>query len=94
MKITVQYFTVIRNITGKKEEALEILAETSVLKLLEQLIEKYGAAFQRIVQSGSNFPGLKVLFLVNGQNTETLGGLNTTLKNGDTLSIIPPLSGG
>ncbi len=94
MKITVQYFTVIRNITGKKEEALELLAETSVLKLLEQLIEKYGAAFQRMVQSGSNFPGLKVLFLVNGQNTENLGGLNTTLKNGDTLSIIPPLSGG
>ncbi len=94
MKTTVQYFTIIRKITGKKEEALEILAETSVLKLLEQLIEKYGTAFQRIVQSGSNFPGLKVLFLVNGQNTDTLGGLNTTLKSGDTLSIIPPLSGG
>ncbi len=94
MKINVQYFTIIRNITGKKDEALEILGETSVLKLLELLIEKYGAAFQRIVQSGSNFPGLKVLFLVNGQNIETIGGLNTTLKNGDTLSIVPPLSGG
>ncbi len=94
MKIMVQFFTIIRNITGKKEESLEFPAETNVHKVLEQLIEKYGAAFQRIVQSGSNFPGLKVLFLVNGQNTETLGGLSTTLKNGDTLSIVPPLSGG
>ncbi len=94
MKINVQYFTIIRNITEKKDEALEIPVESNVLQVLEQLIDKYGAAFQRIVQSGSNFPGLKVLFLVNGQNTETLGGLSTTLKNGDTLSIIPPLSGG
>ncbi len=95
MKIVVQYFTIIRNITGKKEEALDVPAETNVLNLLEQLIARYGTAFQRIVQSGgSNFPGLKVLFLINGQNTELLGGLNAQLKNQDTLSIIPPLSGG
>ncbi len=94
MNITVQYFTIIRNITGKKEEALDIPTEINVAKVLDQLITKYGTAFQRIVQSGSNFPGLKVLFLVNGQNTDSLGGLDTTFKNGDTLSIIPPLSGG
>ncbi len=94
MKIIVQYFTIIRNITGKKEETLDIPVEINVLKVLEQLIAKYGTAFQRIVQSGANFPGLKVLFLINGQNTETLGGLGTTLKDGNTLSIIPPLSGG
>ncbi len=94
MKITVQYFTIVRNVTGKKEEAVEVHVEATVAGILKDLINKYGTAFQRIVQSGSNFPGLKILFLVNGQNIETIEGLNTKLNNGDNLAIIPPLSGG
>ncbi len=94
MKITMQYFTIIRDITKQKEEVVEMPAGTSVLKILEHLNEKYGNPFKRIVLSGSKFPGLKLLFLINGQNTETLDSLRTILKNGDVLSIVPPLSGG
>jgi MoaD family protein len=94
MKVIVRYFTVLREITGKREEEIDAKEGSTVEAILSFLNEKYGKKFERYILSGREREGLKLLFLVNGQNIEKLDGLRTKLQNGSILTIIPPVAGG
>lgn len=94
VNVKVEYFTILRNITGLTAEDLEVPGESTIQDVLDTIVEKYGETLDRILRSGKEYVGLKVLFRINGQNAESLYGLQTALTEGAVLSIIPPLSGG
>jgi MoaD family protein len=94
MQVKVHYFSVIREITRRREETIDAKQGSTVKDLLGLLIKKYGEDFQRLVLSGRDYRGLKLLFFLNGQNIETLEGFKTTLQNGSTLALLPPVAGG
>ncbi len=59
------------------------------------LSEKYGVAFKDYVYDGkTGQPKSFLQFLVNGNSTSTLNGLQTELGEGDVLAILPPVGGG
>jgi MoaD family protein len=94
MEITVRYFTVLREITGKREEKID-LADGSILEDAVRLItRKYGRGFETYVSSGRRRKGLQILFLIDGQNAAGLRGFKTGLRDGSTLIIMPPVAGG
>jgi MoaD family protein len=94
MEITVRYFTTLREVTGKQEEKIE-LAEGSILEdALRLIARKYGEKFERYVSSGRAGRGLPLLFLIDGENAADLGGFKSGLREGCTLTIIPPVAGG
>ncbi|MGA2522554.1 MAG: MoaD family protein [Candidatus Bathyarchaeia archaeon] len=92
----VRFFTSLREIVNKREETLTFRGETvtvdSVLKILS---EKYGATFTDYVYEGrTGQPKGFLQFLVNGNSTSALRGLQTELREGDVLAILPPVGGG
>ncbi|MEM2994459.1 MAG: ubiquitin-like small modifier protein 1 [Candidatus Bathyarchaeia archaeon] len=97
MKVSVRFFTTLKEFVGKKEETLEFSDEevVTVNAVLKRLSERYGKGFDEYVFNGETGEAKGFLqFLINGRSASTLDGLNTKLKNGDVLAIIPPVGGG
>ena len=67
-------------------ESVEVDPETNVRHLLRSLSRRYGPAFDERIKH------CKVI--VNGDNVAFLKGKSTPLKDGDTITILPPMAGG
>jgi molybdopterin synthase sulfur carrier subunit len=97
MRVSVRFFTTLREIVGKREETLEFSeGETvTVNAVLKRLAKLYGKGFTDYVYD-SKTGGVKsfLQFLINGRSASTLKGLETELVDGDVLAIIPPVGGG
>jgi molybdopterin synthase sulfur carrier subunit len=97
VEVKVRFFTNLREIVNKRQETLtftagEMVTVDLVLKMLSQ---KYGTPFVEYVYNGkTGQPKNFLQFLVNGTSTSTLNGLETELKDGDVLAILPPVGGG
>lgn len=97
MRVSVRFFTVLREITGKKEETLQFSKNETVTvnHVLRLLTERYGKGFIEYVYDGKTGEVRGFLqFLVNGRSISSFNGLETELVDGDVLAIIPPVGGG
>jgi len=97
LEVKVRFFTSLREIVNKREETLAVKenGKVSVDLVLKTLTQKYGKPFNEYVYDGkTGQPKGFLQFLVNGNSTTTLNGLETELKNGDVLAILPPVGGG
>jgi molybdopterin synthase sulfur carrier subunit len=95
--VSVRFFTSLREITNKREETLNFPENQKVTvdKVLKTLAKQYGKAFIDYVYDGKTGQVKGFLqFLVNGTSTSTLDWLETELKDGDVLAILPPVGGG
>jgi molybdopterin synthase sulfur carrier subunit len=94
LKITVKFFTTLREIVGKKEEQIEFSRPITVEALLKQLSKSYGKEFvDYVFDELGNVRG-HLQFLVNGKSITTMQGFKTKLNNGDQIAILPPVGGG
>jgi len=93
VKVKVKYFTTLRELAGTLEEKI-ILKDGAILAdLIEIIASKYGEeARNYLYKKGKIDPS--IYFLINGENSHTLSGLKTKLKEGDIIAIIPPIGGG
>ncbi len=94
MRVKVKYFTVLREITKKREEEIELPEAATVEGLLNLLSERHGRKFTEYVYGEVERARSHLQFLVNGRNTTTMQGFKTKLKNGDEVAILPPVGGG
>lgn len=94
MKITIVFFTTLREVVGRKEEEIELNRGITVEELLSRLSRKYGKDFVNYVYDEKGDLNGHLQFLVNGKSVTTLHGLRTRLKDGDKIAIIPPVGGG
>ncbi|HIE13779.1 TPA: MoaD/ThiS family protein [Candidatus Bathyarchaeota archaeon] len=93
MKVKVKYF-MMREITGRRVEEVNIEEGATVQDLLENLSKKYGDKFKNRLWETPGIPRQQIHFLLDGKNIRLLGGLKAKLREGSTLAIIPPLGGG
>ena len=64
-------------------------------KVLKILSERYGKHFTDYVYSADSGEIKGFLqFLINGKNASSLNGLQTKIKDGDVLALLPPVGGG
>ena len=94
MKVTVKFFTTLREITGKPKEQIELSEAVTVNELLQQLGKRYGGKFTRYVYNEKGTVRGHLHFLINGKSITTRQGLETKLKENDILAILPPVGGG
>ncbi len=94
MKVTVKFFTTLREITDKREEEIKFSNDLTVGELLEQLSKKHGRRFMEYIYDKKGNVQSYLQFLVNGRSITTREGLKTKLKEGDRVAIIPPVGGG
>ncbi|WP_456383059.1 molybdopterin converting factor subunit 1 [Persephonella sp.] len=81
MKVNLLYFSSIKDRLGKSREEVELPDGSKVSDLYKLLEEKYP-------QIAESLPS--VMFAVNEEYADR----NTQLKEGDTVALIPPVSGG
>jgi len=96
LKVKVEYLGHIRNMIGSgREEEVEIGEDSSLADLLIILSKKYGTPFQKTIYEKSG-TDVKTNFIVtiNGYLINQLNGVETKLKQGDHIVLMPIVSGG
>jgi molybdopterin synthase sulfur carrier subunit len=97
LRVSVRFFTSLREIVGKREETLEFPEgeKVTVDTVLKTLAQRYGKRFVEYVYDDKTGQVRGFLqFLVNGKSASTIDGLQTTLQDDDVLAILPPVGGG
>ena len=96
MKVKVEFLGHVKNVIGSnREEEVEISEGASITDLLVMLSEEYGEPFKKAIyeKSGADVKP-NYIITVNGYLLNQLNGIGTKLKNGDSVTILPIVSGG
>lgn len=96
LRVKVRYFTTLRELTQRAEEEIEIEDNGLLKDLIEKIVQKYGDEACRYLYGDGNkkLVDPSVRFLINGKDSKMLRGLETKLKDGNVIVIIPPIGGG
>jgi MoaD family protein len=95
LKVRVQYFAAVREITNQREEMLDVDSGTSVLDLLKLLVARHGSRLREYVfDSKTGNPRTYLQFLLDEESIATMNGFSTMLRDNSVLAIIPPVGGG
>jgi len=87
LKIKVKYFLNFKKISGHSEEELFFKNDKlNVKDVFKVLNDKYQIEYKKVVSTG--------IVMVNNRSINQLEKGNTILKDGNTLIIIPMISGG
>jgi len=95
LKINVKYFATLREITGKREEQIELRKDSTMSDLLNRLVEIHGSTFKNyVMEEATGSPKGHLLFLIDGTSMNSIGGLNAKLTDGCVVALMPPVGGG
>jgi len=94
MRVTVKFFTTLREITGRREEEIKSSSDLTVGEVLKQLSKEHGSQFINYVYDETGKVRTYLQLLVNGRSITTMQGFKTRLREGDSVAIIPPVGGG
>ncbi|MFH2110276.1 MAG: MoaD/ThiS family protein [Candidatus Bathyarchaeota archaeon] len=94
MRVKVRYYAMARDAAGKRDEAVTLPGGSTVLDLVHVLIDLYGPTFKGYVYDDEGRLLDYLMFSVNDVNTLGLDGFETTLRDGDTVRVMPPIGGG
>ncbi len=96
MKVTVEYLGYIKQTLNLTQaETTELKAEATARDLLVKLADKHGEPFKKAVYDPKDSV-LKPyhILAINGLMITLLNGLDTKLKDGDRVSVMPVVTGG
>ena len=94
MAITVKFVGAFRHFSGAGELELDCNGLTSVGELVNELVEEVPEVEGILVDQQLANPGPNALILVNGREIGVLDGLETRLKDGDEVVLVPVVHGG
>jgi len=95
MKVTVKFFALVRELTGKREEIMDLDDHATVRTVLARLVEEHGSKFKDyLFDPASEEPRGHLQFLIDGRNIALMKGLDTALTEGCSFAILPPVGGG
>jgi MoaD family protein len=95
MKVTLHTILGLKEVIGQRLTEIELPLGSTVGDFLAHLIERWGDELSNRLlnpDSGAVLPYVRIM--VNGQTIEFLEGMETPLKEGDEVLILPPASGG
>ena len=84
-----------KKVIGSREITLLVPPATTLKALLRIMIKKWGRELAtRLCEPDSNKPLPYIRLMVNGRDIAFLNRLETELREGDEVLILPPVSGG
>jgi len=81
----------LRRLTGGKDKVES--QETNLKELIDDLESQYPGMKERLVDEDGNLRYFVNIYL-NGEDVRFLQGLDTDVKDGDEISIVPAVAGG
>ena len=92
-KLTIRAFATLGELLPSKIEVST--SATTVKELIDFIAKEYNPKFkEQIINQKTGKVHTFYKILINGQDIEFLNGLETKLKEGDTVTIFPPVGGG
>ena len=94
--VRVKLTGILKGISGKEAVILNFERPTTVKEVIFRLAEMFSMEFRRaLIDSELNSPKPNALILLNGREVSVLPrGLESEVKNGDEIVIIPVTHGG
>ena len=95
MKVKVHYISSVKSFTKTSQEEFDLKADSSLANLLDKIADKFGKPFTLEVYD-QNKKEMKPNFvaMVNGILMDQLKGVNTPLKDGDSVILMSLMTGG
>ena len=94
MAITVKFIGALRHVSGVDELTLDSKKDISIRELMNEITQEMPALKRSLIDQQLEDPRPNALILVNGREISVLNGLETNLKNGDEIVLIPVVHGG
>jgi MoaD family protein len=94
MVITVKFLGSFRNFSKKDKITLEINGHIMLKEIFKELVRKLPKLEKVLIDPELDDPRPNALILVNGKEISVLKGLETLLKGGDEILLIPIIHGG
>ncbi|MFC6725577.1 ubiquitin-like small modifier protein 1 [Halobium palmae] len=92
MELELRFFATFREAVGTKTVSREVADGAAVGDVLRELEASYEGLEGQLIEDGDLRPQINVL--KNGREVLHMEGMATTLEDGDTLSVFPPVAGG
>jgi molybdopterin converting factor small subunit len=95
MQIKVHYISLVKSYTNKSQEEFTFPNEIPLSDLLDRIAQIYGKQFTTEVYD-PNKKEMKATFvaMINGVLTDQLKGINTPIKDGDSIILMSLMTGG
>lgn len=94
VKITVRSILSIKDILGSREIEMPVMEGCTLGRLLEIMIGKWGENLASKIFDAKGRVLRHTRLMINGQDIAFLNGLETELKEGDEVLVLPPVAGG
>jgi molybdopterin synthase sulfur carrier subunit len=94
MAVTVNFIGVFRAISGRNKIDIKIEDNVPLREVINKIVEKFPTLKRALVDLELEDPRPNALILVNGKEIGVLNGLETLLKDGDEVVLIPVIHGG
>lgn len=94
MVVTVRFIGSLRAASKKSKFTLKIERTVKLKDIVNMIIEAQPKLRRALIDPELDDPRPNVLLLVNGKEVSVLNGLDTPLKDGDELVLVPVVHGG
>ena len=96
INVKIRLIGILRGLAEKEELTIKLEKETTINNLIQKLASSFSKEFKRaLIDSELNNPKPNALILLNGREISVLReGLETKVKNGDEIIIVPVTHGG
>jgi len=94
LKVIIKVFASLRNEIGTRETILNAEDGATVEEVLKRFAEKYGVS-SAVFDTATGKIHRRILVSLNGTALPQLpDGLNTKIRDGDAIALLPPVGGG
>jgi len=93
-EVKISFLSSLSDITLKDEINLPIETNWTVKKVLEKLISQFGKEFEKRIYDSSEGLNSYIIITLNGKDIRNYNDLETQIKNGDELFLLPLIAGG
>jgi len=93
MQVTVEYAAQVRQATGISREEVTLAEPCSAAELVRELVARHGEPLGSVLLNSEGQPQRSILAFL-GEDQVRLDDASVQLADGDTLTLLSPVSGG
>ena len=94
MTIAVKFIGALRHVSGTRDLAISCKSRVAIRELINEIIKELPELKRSLIDQQLEDSRPNTLILVNGREISVLDGLETKLKDGDEVVLIPFVHGG